>query len=98
MPAASAAAPSAVVSRSAATSTGSLEQVGLELHQEPVRGRAAVGAEDARRLGQRVDDVGDLVGDRLERRPHEVRLGRPAREPGDEAARVRRPTRACRGR
>ena len=50
------------------------EQVGLELHQEPVRGRAAVGAEHARaRSGSASTHVGDLVRDRLERGAHEVR-------------------------
>ncbi len=48
------------------------EQVGLELHQERVPGRAAVGTEDGRGIGQRIDDVGDLVRDRLERRPHQM--------------------------
>src|SRR3954452_5084529 len=64
------------------------EQVGLELHQEPVRGGAAVGAEDCRALGKGVDDVRDLVGDRLERRPCEMGACRPAGDPRHDAARV----------
>src|SRR6478672_2099100 len=64
------------------------QQVGLQLHQEPVRRRAAVRPEDARRLRQRFDHVGDLVRDRLQRGAHEVRRGRSAGDPADEAAGV----------
>jgi len=63
----------------------------LKLHQERVRGRTAVGAENTRRFRQRVDDVGDLVRDRFERRPYEVRRRRAAREAGDEPPRIRVP-------
>ena len=48
------------------------EQVGLELHQERVGARAAVGAQHADAAREGVEHVGDLERDRLERRPDEV--------------------------
>ena len=94
---ASAAAPSAVASASALTSTGHADQVGLELHEEAVRGRPAVGAQHAGRDRQDIDDVGHLMGHRLERRPHELRARRPARDAADQARAPPRPSAASRG-
>jgi hypothetical protein len=67
------------------------EEIGLELHQEPVCGRPAVGPEDVESHGERVDHVGDLVRDRLERRTRDVGAGRAPREPADHAACMRVP-------
>ena len=56
---------------------GHAEQVGLELHEQVVGGRAAVDAQlgerDARVALHRVEQVGDLEGDALERRARDVR-------------------------
>jgi hypothetical protein len=69
------------------------QEIGLELHQEPVRGRPAVRSEQVESKRQRVDHVGDLVRDRLERGADDVRPGRPAGEAGDDAADVGSPLR-----
>ena len=89
--------PRAVVSTRAGRSTGDAEHVGLELHQEVVRRRAAV---DAQRLqaragvgGHRVDDVAGLEGERLERGAHEVRPRDAAGEAEHGAARLGVPVR-----
>ena len=74
------------------------EQVGLELHQEAVRARAAVGAQHLDAAGKPVEHVRDLERDRLERGADEVGAGRPARDPADQAARLARPSAASRGR
>src|SRR5664280_2490061 len=76
---------------------GHAEEIGLELHEELVRGGAAVDAQ----LGQRdagvllhgVEDVGALEGDRLEDRAREMSAGRAAGEPKDGAPRVGVPVR-----
>ena len=63
------------------------EHVGLELHQQIVRGGAAVDLEHAQRLARvalhRAQDVDVLQRDALERRARDVRLRRAAREAGD---------------
>ena len=62
-----------------------------------IRKRFAVAPPSTRRTlgcdGEDVEHVGDLVGDRLERRPREMRAGRPARQPADQPARVGVPVR-----
>ena len=68
-------------------------EVGLELHQKAVCRRAAVGAQDIELELHRVQHVVRLEGDRLERGAHEMLAPRPARQPGDQPARVRRPVR-----
>ena len=69
------------------------EDVGLELHEEPVRGRAAVGAQHLELPRHRVDHVRDLEGDRLERRPRDVLARGAARDPADQAAGIGIPVR-----
>ena len=90
------AAPSAVVSSSPAARPAR-RAVGLELHEQVVRRRAAVDAQFRERHAgvalHRVDHVGGLKGDRFERGAREVRARRAAREPDDRAARVRIPVR-----
>jgi len=68
------------------------EDVGLELHQEVVGRRTAV---DAQRVQldpgvglHAVDDVARLIGDRLERRAHDVLARGAARDADQEAARL----------
>ena len=70
-----------------------LEHVGLELHEEAIRGRPAVGPQHAGLDREDVDDVGDLMGDRLQRRPREVRTGRPSGQAADQPTRVGVPVR-----
>ena len=45
------------------------DQVGLELHEEAVGSHSAVDPQDVHREREDVEDVRDLVRDRLERRP-----------------------------
>jgi hypothetical protein len=76
---------------------GCAEDVGLELHQPPVRDRAAVGAKLGHRLARGgllgADRIDRLVGDRLEGRAREVAaVGSPC-EAHDRAAGVRIPVR-----
>ena len=69
------------------------DEVGLELHQEAVGARAAVGAQDTDLERQNIEDVGHLVRDRLERGAHEMRAGRAPGEAADQSAGVRIPLR-----
>ena len=94
------AAPSAVVSSTLRPHDRHAEHVGLELHQQVVRGRAAVDAQlgqrDAGVLLHRVQHVGALERDRLERRAREVRR-RSRRASGRRSRRARtRPSAARR--
>ena len=57
---------------------GPSEDVCLELHEQAVRGRAAVGPQHVELEGHRVDHVGDLERDRLERRACDVLARRAA--------------------
>jgi hypothetical protein len=73
------------------------EQVRLELHQRVVGGGAAVHAQFGQRdpgVGRhRVEQIGHLIGDALERRARDVSRRRPARDADDYAAYVRIPMR-----
>ena len=67
------------------------DQVGLQLHEEPVRRRAPVGAEHRDLEREHVEHVRDLVRERLQRRTDQMRARRSPGEPADQAARVGRP-------
>ena len=73
------------------------EHVGLELHQPAVGDRAAVGLQHLEPLPRRrllgAHRVDRLVGDRLQRRPRQVRAAAAAGEADDRAARVGVPVR-----
>ena len=73
------------------------DHVGFELHQLVVAGRAAVDQQpvDLRAAGaHRVEHVGDLMGDRIERRAGERRARHAEGEAGDGRRRPTRPTTA----
>ena len=80
-------------SASAATSTGQPSRSAWNCIRNPL----ALAPPSARRTPtlerERVEHVGDLERDRLERRADEMRARRAAREPGDEPARVGLPVR-----
>src|SRR5439155_8693799 len=73
------------------------EDVGLELHAQPVRGDAAVDLEhvepDAGVGRHRLDDVAALVADRLQGGPGQVRVGVVPGQPDDRPPRVGPPVR-----
>ena len=95
---ASAAAPRAVASASAATSTGLPIRSAWNCIRKRFAARAAVGAQHAGADREHVEHVGDLVRDRLERRAHEMGARRPAGEAADQPARVGVPVRRAEAR
>ncbi len=64
------------------------QDVGLELHEPRVPGRAAVGPKRRHRQIHGHDDVGGLEGDRLERGAGDLGPPRAARQARDQTARV----------
>ncbi len=75
------------------------QQVGLELHQQVVRGGAAIDAQFTQRLPRvllhGVQDLGALECDALERGSRDVRPRRSPRESDHRAARIGVPVRAA---
>jgi hypothetical protein len=86
-----------VASRSEDTATGRPGEVGEALDQESIRAHPAVDADLLERLtgldARRVDQVGAALRDALEYGAHQVRPGRPARDPEEAAARAEVPLR-----
>src|SRR4029077_14806076 len=76
---------------------GDVEEVGLELEEVVVAGRAAVDADGPQTLPgvglHRLDDVDDLVGDGLDGRPGDVTQPRAPGDSRERAAGVRVPVR-----
>src|SRR5262245_10014309 len=72
---------------------GDAEDVGLELHEEIVRTRAAIDLQAFQFYAHEFRDVARLIRERFQRGTGEVRLGRGAREADDCAARGRVPVR-----
>ena len=90
--------PSAVTSSSAGRSTGTPSTSAWNCIRKSFAAGAAVDAQRRRArcpesCRDALDDVARLVGDRLERRAHEVLARRAAREPDERAARALVPVR-----
>ena len=96
---ASHAAPSADRSADSGADDRHAEHVGLKLHERVVPAGAAVGEQRGRRAGvlaHRVEDVADLIGDRLDAGAREMSGGRAAAEAAHQSPRRRRPSTARR--
>ena len=82
-----------MVSRLLGHLDGKARQVGEELHEERVPGRAPVGAKRLELEGKRIHDIPRLEGRCFEGGPDEVLAPRAAGDPADEPARLRDPVR-----